>query len=99
MQEVYPEIPNGVEWLDGQRFRIKEGRACVVMVGSVGQNRHETDRRACWTLWHPETQTVEFRQVEYDRVEAAWKVIAAGLPLAAALRLLAQGEETSLSNW
>ncbi len=91
-QEVFPDSADGLEWLDEKRFRIQEGMPCVVMVGTVGQNRHETDRRACWTLWEPSTRTVEFRQVEYDRIEAAREVIEAGLPRDGALRLLTQEE-------
>jgi len=93
LQEVYPEIPDGIEMLDERSFRIREGDPCVVMVGSVGQNRHEADRRACWTLWHHEERIVEFRQMEYDRLEAARQIIAAGLPMNGARRLLAAGEE------
>jgi diadenosine tetraphosphatase ApaH/serine/threonine PP2A family protein phosphatase len=96
LQEVYPNAAEGVEWMGEQRFRIKKGMPCVVMVGSVGQNRHESDRRACWALWHPDTRIVEFRQVEYDRKEAARKILEAGLPKNGALRLLAKGEEESL---
>jgi len=93
LQEVYPDHADGVEWLTENRFRIAEGMPCAVVVGSVGQNRHETDRRACWTLWEPSTRTVEFRQVEYDRMDAARQIAEAGLPKDAALRLLEPGEE------
>jgi diadenosine tetraphosphatase ApaH/serine/threonine PP2A family protein phosphatase len=92
-QEVFPDSGDGLEWLDENRFRIQEGMPCVVMVGSVGQNRDETDRRACWTLWEPTTLTAEFRKVEYDRVEAARQIVAAGLPIHAARRLLTPEEQ------
>ena len=92
IQEFFAGDPDGIEVLTEQRFRIREGIPCAVMVGSVGQNRHETDRRACWTLWDPATREFEFRRVEYDRREAARQIIAAGLPKEGAMRLLAPEE-------
>lgn len=58
----------------------------AVNVGSVGQPRDE-DPRACYVLYRPDQQEVEFRRVEYD-VKAAQKAIRrAGLPAFAAKRL------------
>lgn len=91
-QEFFAADPDGIEVLSAQRFRIPEGMPCAVMVGSVGQNRHETDRRACWVLWDPVTREFEFRGVEYDRREAARRIVAAGLPRDGAMRLLAPDE-------
>lgn len=97
-QEVFPESADGLEWLGENRFRIREGMPCVVMAGSVGQNRHESDRRACWTLWEPATRTVEFHRVEYDRIDAARQVVAAGLPRSGAVRLLMSEEQERLNR-
>lgn len=94
-QEVFPDSGEGLDWLDESRFQIREGMPCVVMAGSVGQNRDENDRRACWTLWDPETRTVEFRKVEYDRIRAAKEIVATGLPMGAAWRLLTPEEQDS----
>lgn len=95
-QKVFTGPERAVEWLDELRFRIPESVPCAVTVGSVGQPRHESDRRASWTLWHPAERVVEFRKVEYDRLKAATQVIEAGLPLDGALRLLAPGEQAML---
>ena len=97
-QEVFPDSADGLDWLGENRFRIGEGMPCVVMVGSVGQNRDETDRRACWTLWEPATGVVEFRRVDYDRMEAARQVVASGLPMSGAARLLIPEEQVQLSR-
>jgi hypothetical protein len=96
VQAVFPGKHGEIEWIGDRKFRIPDGLPCVVMVGSVGQNRHDSDRRACWTMWDPDAKTVEFRQVEYDRIGAARQILAAGLPPEQALRLLAPGEEERL---
>ena len=69
-----------------QRWRLPEGMAVVVTVGSVGQPR-DGDPRAAWTLWHPETRELEFRRTPYDVRGAAEAILAAGLPDELALRL------------
>lgn len=96
IQRVFTEPGQSVEWHESGRFTIPQGVACAVTVGSVGQPRQPNDLRACWALWDPETRTVELRRVHYDRVAAARQVVAAGLPLDGALRLLAPGEEKEL---
>ena len=68
------------------------GTACVVTVGSVGQPRHETDRRAAWVLWDPAENMVEFRRVDYSRLQAAQEIVKAGLPSESANRLLTEDE-------
>jgi len=87
-----------VEWVDGSRFRVPAGVACVVMVGSVGQPRHETDRRASWVLWDPTESVVEFRKTNYNRLQTAQEFIQAGLPLESAQRLLTEAEEAFLKS-
>jgi len=59
-----------------------------VMVGAVGQPRHDTDRRAAWVLWDSADRVVEFRKTEYNRIVAAQQLVKAGLPIGSALRLL-----------
>lgn len=92
VQEVFPDLPGELEWLDESRFKIPAGLACAVMVGSVGQPRHETDRRACWVLWDSTENIVEFRKTTYDRVAAAKSILEGGLPLESAVRLLMEHE-------
>jgi predicted phosphodiesterase len=97
VQEVFADPLGNVEWLDGTRFRIPNGTACVVMVGAVGQPRHETDRRAAWVLWDATERVVEFRKTPYQRLEAAQAIIDAGLPSESALRLLTPDEASFLN--
>lgn len=92
LQEFFAADPAGVEVLGDDRYRIHGNTPCAVMVGSVGQSRHEADRRACWTLWNPDAREFCFRQVDYDRREAARRIIQAGLPESGAFRLLAPDE-------
>ena len=91
-QGVIAERFNVLEWLDEMRVRIPADTACVVTVGSVGQPRHQTDRRAAWVLWDPAKNIVEFRRVDYSRLEAAEEIVGAGLPFESAYRLLTDQE-------
>ena len=97
-QGIFPDAPDALEWLDATRVKIPEAMACVVMVGSVGQPRHETDRRAAWVLWDSEAGAVEFRKTEYNRLEAAQQIAKAGLPMASAMRLLTDPEWAFLES-
>lgn len=99
VQEVFPDPVGDVEWLDDSRFRIPAGLACAVMVGAVGQPRHEFDRRACWVLWDPEESIVEFRKIDYKRLAAAKQIVEAGLPMESAMRLLKDEEIAVLAGW
>ena len=65
---IFPDAPDALEWLDATRVKIPEAMACVVMVGSVGQPRHPTDRRAAWVIWDPAERVVDFRKTGYDRL-------------------------------
>lgn len=96
IQEVFPDPIRGVEWLDGARFHIPAGVPCVVMVGSVGQPRHASDRRAAWVLWDAEQRIVELRKTNYPRLQAAKDIKLAGLPLESAMKLLSQEEAAFL---
>jgi hypothetical protein len=97
-QGIFADVFDALEWSDATRVCIPAGMACAVTVGSVGQPRHETDRRACWVLWDPTTRVVEFRKTEYKRLEAAQQIAKVGLPMASALRLLTDPERAFLGS-
>ena len=97
VQEFFADPEGDVQWLDDSRFRIPNDMACVVMVGAVGQPRHETDRSAAWVLWDSETNVVEFRKSPYNRLDAAQAIAKAGLPMESALRLLSPEEDAFLN--
>lgn len=69
-----------VVWVQGRRGGVRKVKSSeselsggiekfLVNVGSVGQPR-DGDNRACYVLFHPETEYLEYRRVDYD-VEAA----------------------------
>ena len=60
---------------------------CAVLVGSVGQPR-DGDSRAGWALWDPDSRVIEFHRTPYPALQAAKDIVAADLPIEAALRLL-----------
>lgn len=90
--KIFADDAENLEWLDETRVKIVSGGSCVVTVGSVGQPRHPTERRATWVLWNPSKHVIEFRATEYDRYRAVRDIIAAGLPLESALKLLTADE-------
>ncbi len=93
---IFADDCDALEWLDETRVRIPPGLACVVIVGSVGQPRHETDRRAAWVLWDSDENVVDFRKTDYNRLQAAQDIATAGLPLESALTLLTDEEAACL---
>ncbi len=100
LQEIFPDPDpdpvGGIEWQGGMRFYIPAGVPCVVMVGSAGQPRHASDRRAAWVLWDAEQRIVEFRKTDYPRLQAARDIKRAGLPLESAMKLLNREEAAFL---
>jgi len=58
----------------------------LVNVGAVGQPR-DGDSRACYVIYRPDQNTVEFRRVTYDIKRTKKKIIRAGLPHFTAQRL------------
>ncbi len=66
--------------------RLEDGRRYIINVGSVGQPR-DRDPRAAYAIWDRHERAVVIRRVAYDHLEAARKIIAAGLPRALADRL------------
>ena len=65
---------------------LPENKASAVVVGSVGQPR-TGDPRAAWTLWNPETRSIEFRRTDYPIHETMKAIQSIGLPLEAGERL------------
>jgi len=64
---------------------VGEDRA-LLNVGSVGQPR-DSDWRASYGLWNPETRRLIARRVEYDLETASRKILEAGLPEVLSRRL------------
>ena len=94
--DVFSRESRLLEWFDASRVHIPAGITCAVTVGSVGQPRHETDRRASWVLWDPKERVVEFRKVSYNRLQAAQDIVNARLPIDSAMRLLMDEEAAFL---
>lgn len=87
-------------WENETTFTVPAGQPCVVMAGSVGQPRHETDKRAAWVLWEPEARRVQLMKTDYNRLQSA-KAMAmamAGLPAESALRILTAQEHSALAG-
>ncbi|RKY19882.1 MAG: metallophosphoesterase [Planctomycetota bacterium] len=67
-------------------FEVSDDCRMIVNVGSVGQPRDE-DPRASFALYDEEEGTVKLHRVEYDVMQAAQKILRAGLPEILAFRL------------
>lgn len=83
------------EYLESGRILLPEKAVCAVLVGSVGQPR-DLDRRAAWAIWDTDERIVEFRRTAYDAFRAAVDIIAAGLPIHSAERLLDESAQVEL---
>ena len=59
-------------------FTVRPDHKYIVSVGSVGQPR-DYDPRASYTLYDTETQSFEFKRVEYDIESAAQKIFSSEL--------------------
>ena len=69
-----------------ENISFEEPGKYLVNVGSVGQNR-EGRPEACYVLFDPEKQGIQFRRIPYDVKAAQKRIRAAGLPEILALRL------------
>lgn len=65
---------------------LPESGKVLVNVGSVGQPR-DGDSRACYAVYRPSMNTVEFRRIAYDIKRTKRKILRAGLPRFTAQRL------------
>lgn len=71
----------GQGWID-----LPGGGRTLVNAGSVGQPRDRCPD-ACYVVFEPQAQRVEFRRVPYDIRKTGRKIVRAGLPRFAAQRL------------
>jgi diadenosine tetraphosphatase ApaH/serine/threonine PP2A family protein phosphatase len=86
-QEWFTKSSNGaVKRSDKAKSTLPADHASAVVVGSVGQPR-TGDPRAAWTLWQPQTRSIEFRRTPYPVHETMAAIKACGLPLKSAQRL------------
>ncbi len=76
----YPSLKQGIQ-------QLHPNHRYLINVGSVGQPR-DRDRNAKYVIVDTETQKIDLRHVEYDRLKTADKIIRAGLPKQYADRLL-----------
>jgi diadenosine tetraphosphatase ApaH/serine/threonine PP2A family protein phosphatase len=70
----------------GIEVPLRPHRACVALVGSVGQPR-DGNPAACYALADFDLRTIRFHRVPYEHHEAARKIREAGLPESLAFRL------------
>ncbi len=71
----------------GQAVPIPRHRTWVGVVGSLGQPRDGIPE-ACFAVFEPHAQTINFQRVPYDFHTAAEKILRAGLPESLADRLI-----------
>jgi diadenosine tetraphosphatase ApaH/serine/threonine PP2A family protein phosphatase len=74
-------IPSG-----NDAVRIPEAPKVLINVGSVGQPR-DGDPRACYVIYSPQRNALEFRRVPYNFKATRRKIVRAKLPLFSAQRL------------
>ncbi|MEJ7805556.1 MAG: metallophosphoesterase family protein [Telluria sp.] len=71
----------------GKRIAIHPQHQYLVIPGSVGQPR-DGNSAACYAMYDDQTRELSYFRVPYDHGAAARKVIAAGLPIVFAMRLI-----------
>jgi diadenosine tetraphosphatase ApaH/serine/threonine PP2A family protein phosphatase len=71
----------------GQRIALQPQHQYLVLPGAVGQPR-DHDNRAAYAVFDDEARAITYFRVPYDHGFAARKVIAAGLPIVFAMRLV-----------
>ena len=87
----------GIWWLESRKKQISHcnGEGIITLpntgkllvnVGSVGQPR-DGDNRACYVIYRPDQDSIEFRRITYDIARAKKKIIRAKLPHFTAHRL------------
>ncbi|MFD2365546.1 metallophosphoesterase family protein [Pseudoduganella sp. GCM10020061] len=72
---------------DDAPIALRPQHQYLVLPGSVGQPR-DGNCAACYAIYDDETREVSYFRVPYDHGAAARRVIAAGLPLVFAMRLI-----------
>jgi diadenosine tetraphosphatase ApaH/serine/threonine PP2A family protein phosphatase len=71
----------------GQRIGLQPQHQYLVLPGAVGQPRDQNNA-ACYAVFDDEARDITYFRVPYDHGAAARKVIAAGLPIVFAMRLV-----------
>ena len=71
----------------GQRIPLQPQHQYLVLPGAVGQPRDQNNA-ACYAVFDDEARDISYFRVPYDHGAAARKVIAAGLPIVFAMRLV-----------
>jgi len=71
--KVFELRPGSVEELPAEKFALDPDAKYIVSVGSVGQPR-DYDNRASFTTFDTESNTFDFKRVEYDIESAASKI-------------------------
>jgi diadenosine tetraphosphatase ApaH/serine/threonine PP2A family protein phosphatase len=71
----------------GQRIALQPQHQYLVLPGAVGQPRDQNNA-ACYAVFDDEDRSITYFRVPYDHGAAARKVIAAGLPIVFAMRLV-----------
>jgi diadenosine tetraphosphatase ApaH/serine/threonine PP2A family protein phosphatase len=71
----------------GQRIPLQPQHQYLVLPGSTGQPRDQNNA-ACYAVFDDEARDISYFRVPYDHGAAARKVIAAGLPIVFAMRLI-----------
>jgi len=71
----------------GEGIALQPQHQYLVLPGSVGQPRDQNNA-ACYAIFDDEAREIRYFRVPYDHGGAARKVIAAGLPIVFAMRLV-----------
>jgi diadenosine tetraphosphatase ApaH/serine/threonine PP2A family protein phosphatase len=71
----------------GQRIGLQPQHQYLVLPGAVGQPRDQNNA-ACYAVFDDEARDITYFRAPYDHGAAARKVIAAGLPIVFAMRLV-----------
>jgi diadenosine tetraphosphatase ApaH/serine/threonine PP2A family protein phosphatase len=71
----------------GQRIPLQPQHQYLVLPGSTGQPRDQNNA-SCYAVFDDEARDITYFRVPYDHGAAARKVIAAGLPIVFAMRLV-----------
>lgn len=76
-----------IEYQEAARIDIIPKNRYIINVGSVGQPR-DGDPQSSYCIYDTTKNQVEFKRIEYDIASAKKKILAAGLPMSLAGRLL-----------
>ncbi len=82
-----PVIYSSGRAVKSRTYQFEPNQKYIVNVGSVGQPR-DGDPRACFVIYDPDEQKLEYVRLDYERQKTHSKIIKAGLPAFLAERLL-----------